>query len=395
MKTIITIIRKELLDTIRDKRTILSMVVIPIILFPLIFLIGGNIASSQQEKHDTQTLKVGIQTSDTAQQLTSLFRNHEKFNVSVYNTNKNIDSLVKHKHLDAGIIIPLGFDTSLANGRNSTIDLYYVSTDYWKKQRVQKVLDQYKTGIINQRLAHVNLTPEYIKPVKIINHDLATKKERFGKILGSMLPYVFILFCFIGSIYPAIDMFTGEKERGTIETILSVPIGRLQLLTGKLLSIVIIGLSSAILSIVGLYLGMQFANFIPAGIQEVVNTILSPKVIVLLVLMLLPLTIFLGSLLVMITVYARSYKEAQSVISPLTILVILPAIIGAFPGIEFNTITALIPIANISLSTKEILAGTIAPGMYILVLASLVVFAGAALLLCMKWFSNERNVLRI
>jgi sodium transport system permease protein len=395
MKTIITIFRKELLDTIRDKRTLFSMVVIPIMLFPVIFTLTGNFTSSQQEKQENKKLEIGIQSNNNANKLVSSFRENKKFSVTELTSAALIDSLVKNEHLDAGILISQEFDTSLARNGNGNIELFYLSTESWKKERVQKILAQYEKHIISNRLAQLNVQSEYIDPVTVKNHDVATEKQRFGETLGSMLPYVFILFCFIGAIYPAIDMFTGEKERGTIETILTIPAGRLQLLTGKLLAIVLVGMSSAILSIVGLYLGIQFADFIPASLQDIVDNILSFDVIVLLLLMLLPLTIFLAGLLTLITVYARSFKEAQSIISPLTILVILPAIIGAFPGIEFNALTAIIPIVNISLATKGILAGTINPGMYILVLVSLIVFASAALLLCMRWFKNERNILRI
>ncbi len=395
MKTIITIFRKELLDTIRDKRTLLPMVIIPIILFPVIFSITGNYASSQQEKQNNKKLEIGIQSNNNAHKLVALFRDNERFSVTELTPASSIDSLVKNEHLDAGIVISHDFDTTLAENGSGNIGLYYLSTENWKRRRVQKMLSQFEDQLISHRLAQLNVQPKYINPVTIKSHDQATEKQRFGETLGSMLPYVFILFCFIGSIYPAIDMFTGEKERGTIETILTAPAGRLQILTGKLLAIVLVGLSSAILSIVGLYLGMQFADFIPASLQNVINNILSPDVIALLLAMLIPLTVFLASLLVMISVYARSFKEAQSIISPLTILVILPAIIGAFPGVNFNTLTAFIPIVNISLATKEILAGTINPGMYVFVLGSLLVFAGAALLLCMKWFKNEQNILRI
>jgi sodium transport system permease protein len=92
--------------------------------------------------------------------------------------------------------------------------------------------------------------------------------------------------------------------------------------------------------------------------------------------------------------FAKSYKEAQSLISPLTIVVILPVAVGMIPGFTLTPITALIPVLNVSLATKEIIAGTIQPGLLALVYLSLIVLAGLSLWACARWFNREETIFR-
>jgi len=195
-------------------------------------------------------------------------------------------------------------------------------------------------------------------------------------------------------MYPAIDLFTGEKERGTIETILTVPASRLEILIGKLIVVVLSGVISGVLVIFGMYLTLIFNPDVPPMVLNIVNQILTPYNIGLIILMLIPLTIFFAGILIPISIYSKSFKEAQSLITPLTFVAIFPLIIGMIPGFKLTVLTALIPVANVALATKEIIAGTIDYGLLSLVFLSLISFAAIGLGMCVKWFSSEGNILR-
>jgi sodium transport system permease protein len=111
--------------------------------------------------------------------------------------------------------------------------------------------------------------------------------------------------------------------------------------------------------------------------------------------MLIPLTIFFAGVLIPISIYAKSFKEAQSIITPINILVIVPAIVGMLPGVELSIQTAAIPIVNIALATKEIIAGTIDYGLLTVVYGSLIIIALAGALFSARYFSQENNILRV
>ena len=195
-------------------------------------------------------------------------------------------------------------------------------------------------------------------------------------------------------MYPAIDLFTGEKERGTIETILTVPASRLQILIGKMLVVVISGVISGVLVILGLYLTLRFNPDVPDMVLNIANQILTPLNLGLIILMLIPLTTFFSGILIPVSIYSKSFKEAQSLITPMTFVVILPLIVAMMPGFKLTVMTALIPIVNVALATKEIVAGTIDYGLLGLVFLSLFVFAAIGIGMCVKWFGSEGNILR-
>jgi sodium transport system permease protein len=279
--------------------------------------------------------------------------------------------------------------------QTGTVEFFYESTEEGVEDRISSVFKAYKDNLVSQRLEKLNVDGRVINPVDVAHHDVATTQEKIGKYAGGLIPYVFILFCFIGAMYPAIDLFTGEKERSTIETILTSPVKRIQILSGKMIVVVATGIFSALLAIVGLFVGLNFADTLPTEIIDVTGDILQVKFIVLLLTMLIPLTIFFAGVLIPISIYAKSFKEAQSIITPINILVIVPAIVGMLPGVELSMQTAAIPIVNIALATKEIIAGTIDYGLLTVVYGSLIVIALAGVLFSVRYFAQENNILRV
>jgi sodium transport system permease protein len=247
---------------------------------------------------------------------------------------------------------------------------------------------------VEKRFAALGVRPDIVEAVAIEELDVTPMKERLGRTIGGLLPYLFVIFCFMGSMYPAIDLAAGEKERGTIETLLTAPVGRFQILLGKFGVVVLTGLLSAAVSMLGLYLAVSRNPDMPQEMMGAVASILDPWTIVLVLSLLLPLAVFFAAFLLSLSFYARSYKEAQSLISPLTIVVILPVALGMVPGIELTPLTAMIPVLNVSLATKEIIAGTIVPGMLAIVYVSLLTLAGISLWACVRWVNREETIFR-
>jgi sodium transport system permease protein len=125
-----------------------------------------------------------------------------------------------------------------------------------------------------------------------------------------------------------------------------------------------------------------------------IKSILDAQTIFLILTLLLPLTVFFAAFLLSLSVFAKSYKEAQSLISPLTIVVILPVLVGMMPGTELTTVTALIPVLNVSLASREIIAGTIKPLLLAEVYVTLFALAALSLWGCARWFEREETIFR-
>jgi sodium transport system permease protein len=246
---------------------------------------------------------------------------------------------------------------------------------------------------IRERYVEMNLKETELTPIKTHYSNIASSKEMIGKFAGGILPYIFIAFGFIGCMYPAIDLFTGEKERGTIETLLTTPVLRWQILTGKMIVVVLSGLLAASFALIGLFVSIEVLNIVEdKELLSIIHSILNLKFILLLYGLLLPLTIFFAGVMVPVAVYAKSFKEAQSIIAPLNIIMVLPAMVGFFPGIELNTITASIPVVNVVLATKDLIAGTLDIGLLVLSFAVMLFLAILAIVVSYKRFDQETNI---
>ena len=213
-------------------------------------------------------------------------------------------------------------------------------------------------------------------------------------MVGGFLPYIFIIFCFMGCMYPAIELITGEKEKGTMETLLTVPASRFKILVGKILAIALVGLSAALMTILGMVVALKLLPDIPAAFLNILNDMVTPKFIIMLFAMLFPLSIFFAGFLSALVIRAKTFKEAQSLVTPMTFVIIIPALIATLPGVELGWQTSLIPVLNIALATKEIIAGTINMLQYATVVISLVVLALIAAYVSYKQFSRESMVLK-
>jgi sodium transport system permease protein len=223
--------------------------------------------------------------------------------------------------------------------------------------------------------------------------EVGEQKELIGKRVGGFIPYIFILTLWGGCLLAAIDLVTGEKERKTIETTLSLPVSKFSVLMGKAVVASLLGFIPALLNLTGLIIGLNFIDDIPETFKVALTEMLNPQSIIMILLLLIPFSLFLAGLIISLVAGASTFKEAQSKASPIIILIIIPLVMALMPGIEFTWATVFIPVLNIGLGVKEIMAGTINIGMYIAMLVSLVTFAIAAIYFSYKKFSDESAIL--
>ncbi|MCK4504779.1 MAG: ABC transporter permease [Candidatus Aegiribacteria sp.] len=396
MKTILTVFRKELKDSLRDRRTIITMIIVPLLMFPVMIGLTSRFIMSYEEKAQARELKVGLLAGDNADKFVEMLCEQENILVFEQIQLEKGQELIASDSLDAFIVFHEEFDRQVSELGLGEITFYLKETEEREIEidRILELLGEYEELLRIDRFEALNLDISIIETLSISKVNLATPKEQLADMVGGILPYMFILFCFMGSMYPSIDLAAGEKERGTLETLLTSPVNRFQILIGKFGVVVLTGISSAAVSLLGLYLGVRYISSIPAEFVDMAMSILEPGSILILLSLLLPLSVFFAGLLLSISFTAKTYKEAQSKIGPLFPVIIIPAFIGMMPGINLNASTALIPILNVSLATRTIIAGQADVSIMIIVYLSLAVYAGAALFLCSKTFSRESAILQ-
>ena len=392
-----TIFKKELKDTLRDRRTIIMMMVIPVLIFPVILNIVVGISSSFQKEAAEKTVKIGLVSEMPSRldtELANLPKELGKKEIIPVKDTAELIQLIRKDSLQFGIYIPGETDACLEEKEPVMLSIFFNGTDVGMIERAKAYIEYVSEKLKKERYRELNIKETALTPIASTYRNIASNKEMIGKLAGGILPYIFIAFGFLGCMYPAIDLFTGEKERGTIETLLTTPVPRWKLLFGKMGVVVLSGLLAATFALLGLILSIEVFHLIEdPEFLDVIHEILSPGFILLLYLLLLPLTVFFAGVMIPLAVRAKSFKEAQSVISPLNIVIVLPAMIGMFPGIELNAVTALIPVVNVVLATKELIAGTLE---WSLIGLSFAVMCGLAIimvLLSYKRFGSERSVL--
>ncbi|MDG1350680.1 MAG: ABC transporter permease subunit [Crocinitomicaceae bacterium] len=395
---IFKIFKKELKETIRDRKTMLIMVAIPLLVFPILINVVVGVSDSFNESASEKILKIGIigDSNDLiVKQLKSIPASFGPKELIAYNGDSA--RLFKDQN-DEVIDIALWYDSGLEGilAAQGTANVLWAidNTNIGYSERIKGYMNIIETEERLKRYDELGIDEQKLQPYRITYQNTASDRQMLGELAGGILPYIFIAFGFLGCMYPAIDLFSGEKERGTIETLLSTPVQRWKILIGKMLVVVLSGLTASFSALFGLFVSIEFLDLIPdPTLMAVVSKILTFPIIIKLFALLLPLTVFFAGIMIPISVYTKSFKEAQSIITPLNIVVVLPAMLGLFPGIELNYLTACIPILNIVLTTKSLIAGNLD---YILLAISFLIMlsvAAAAVFVSIRQFGKETNIL--
>ena len=396
MYRILIIIKKEFTDLIRDRRTMFFMIAFPAVIIPL--LIGGipKIAKSFVKKEIDKTLKIAIVGKDFDTELVAYLKEQDKVSLQFNIPENKLEELILSDSLDGGIVIPEHVKENLKIHRQIELKHYFrsgKSTNIFEK-RLTKILNLYFIPKINNRYESMNLDKSVFEPYTVLKIDVATEQEKFGKTIGTYLPYMFLIFCFSGAMYPALDLGAGEKERGTLETILTSPANKIEILSGKFLVVSLFGIMSVIFGLIGMLLAVKINSDIPQEIVSVAMNILGLKPVLLILSLLFPIALFFAAFLLSISFYAKSFKEAQSIMGPLNLIIIIPIIIGMMPGIKLDIFTAMIPILNVSLAMNDIIAGTLSISLYFLVMISLLFFTALSIWISVKFVSQESVIFR-
>ncbi|MCA9782654.1 MAG: ABC transporter permease [Candidatus Cloacimonetes bacterium] len=402
--TIRLVAAKEILELLRDRRTLISTILVPVLAMPL--LIGGMVlvARNQINKLQTETIPLVVRQLESAPGVASLLEQTPRLE----QTPDPDPALPADSLIARGLAtLVLECDSSLATAfvelRQSraqdvpAVHLYYNSTKDEAQLAARELvagLESLRSGQLSGWLAEEGISERALEPWVIRQYDVATEERRKSEMIARFLPYLILVLVVQSLAYPAMELTAGEKERHTIETLLVNPVSRVDLVLGKFTAISALGMGSAVVTL-GSQLG--FLMYLNSRIDLIgqASFSLSPFAALVALLFLLPFTLFFAALMLMVSLYARSMKEAQSYVAPMMMLVIFPSMMSMIPGLELNWATALVPVYNVTLMLKQVLVQNWAmlPTMGLVFLAN-AVYAVIAIGVAVHLFSRESIIFR-
>lgn len=402
---IFTVYTKELRDMLRDRRTLISMIVIPTLVMPLILFAVGFIGMKVVKKARAEVPTVMLLGAADAPGVRNALAAFDE--VRIVPETADWKQRVADKDVRAVVEVPAGFEATLAAGGEARIKLYHYEGELksgMALRRLRTFFTDLRAEMVETRLTERGLPTSLVKPFEIEAQNVAPPEKVGGNAIGGFLPYMIVILCFTGAMYPAIDLTAGEKERGTMETILCSPIGRLDLVLGKFLMVLTASVGTVAITMLSGAATFMIAGSLMGGAFGGGGSgggggggplpLLNPLGLIGMVGMIVPFAVFFSALQLSIALAAKTYKEAQSYVSPLIIVVILPAVIGMLPGVELNAKLSLVPVLNLSLVSKEMVSGVFNWGYIALIFGSSCAYAAAALGLCVAMFNREDVIFR-
>ena len=355
---------KELLEAIRDRRTILNVIILPLILMPLIIALPIVMISPR-----TLPPKVMIVICDkNATDLVSYFNSiSEEADLSIrFDFKGNFSEMILNGDIDLIVEIPPGFSENLSKGRSSQVFYYYDPLSTKSSSAigvVQGPISSYSRKVLLDRLREVNLSIDYVNPVVAVAKQVTRSGGEVGAgemITAMLLPMMVGVIAITGAGTFAIDMVAGERERKTIEALLTNPISKMEILIGKFSSLIILsiisGLSTLLSTLLGISLSLELSLSGVGSNQTVAMGLPNPVYAILGIL----LTVILGGLtgnaaLVAASSFAKTFKEAEQYVGALFFILMLPMIIVPYAPTSLHPLLRLLPITSLAMFARDMI----------------------------------------
>jgi ABC-2 type transport system permease protein/sodium transport system permease protein len=389
---------KELKETLRDRRTIITLVLMPLLVYPLLSLaLRQFLLSGSQTAHQVQWT-IGAATEAELRTLSQMLRQGEQAIVAESTDPPSeaigtvvvpveLTEAVRDHRVDLGVRIKRhGESGSTDNLPTADVELIHrpgapisaAVLDYVER-RLRALNDQYVTSRLRE-LGDDQGLPASWKLRPVIVEDVRTGT------LATLVPLMLILMTITGAVYPAIDLTAGERERGTLEALMAAPVPRLGLLFAKYVAVVTVALLTAIVNLMAMTITVAASGLGPQLFGEQGLTVGGvTAVFVLLVLF----AAFFSAVLLCLTSFARSFKEAQAYLIPLMLMSLGPGFLSLIPGVHLGPVLAITPLANIVLLARDVLAGNASPLWGAIAVLTTTLYGALALALAARIFGSD------
>ena len=421
---IATIFRKEITESLRDRLTVIVVLLLPLLVYPLMLIGMSKLRESQELAQEVRPSQIAVWGAAPADLVGWLKRTNAlvlenwtgaseslraEFEAGEFqpppaavmerNGEKTAPpdplmdaarALVSRRKADAVLIVWPGFEKELVRGGLGKISIYFDSVrpaSEKAQERLNEELVQFRKDVVQQRERERGLAEGFSRAVEISSRNIAPASRRTGQVLGVLLPFLVIILSATGSVYAAIDLTAGEKDRGTMQTLMCAPLRTGEIVCGKFLAVWIIGLISALAN-TGSMAATLTRVVAPTGMLN-----LSPWTYLWTFAMLLPVTFTISAFFLAVAVLARDAKDAGNFLGPALIILMMPLGAAMTPGVELDAWTSFVPLVNIALLIKALFIAEGRPEYVFLTLVSSAIYAMLALLFAARVFGREQVLL--
>jgi len=343
MRTFLTVFFKELLDNVRDRRTLASALIMGPIFGPVMFAVVINMSIDRALDDAESVMELPVIGQEHAP---NLMRFLESRNIDIVAGPEDADSAaeaVKSGLHDVVLVVPENFGEQLADTIPARVELYSDEANSQgekEEPRTRRALRAYNQQLAGIRLSARGVNPLLLRPISIDQIDVSTPSGRSAMLL-CMMSYVFIFAMLMGGMYLAIDTTAGERERGSLEPLLSLPVTRGQLILGKIMATCVFMAASLMLSLLSFYVVLEFMPLEQLGMTPNFGL----PVVAAAFFLLLPFILLGASLMTLVASFTKSYKEAQTWLSVVLIAPTLPILVVSIltlrPKLEFMFVPSL------------------------------------------------------
>ena len=343
MRTFVTVLFKEVIDNVRDRRTLASALIMGPLFGPMLFAFVINLSIERSLDDIERALGVPVIGQEHAPNLMRYLASHN-IDVVVGPADRagGIEAVTLGTH-DVILIVPEGFGQQLADAIPAKVELISDQANTQAERdarRVRTALRSYSQELAAIRLVARGVSPMVLRPINVDEIDVSTPSGRSALLLG-MMSYFFIFALLMGGMYLAIDTTAGERERGSLEPLLALPVTRGQLMLGKIAATCVFMAVSLMLSLCSFFVALKFMPLEQLGMTPNFG----PDVLVAAFLVLAPFILLGASLMTLVASFTKSYKEAQTWLSIVLVAPTLPILIVSIltlrPQLEFMFVPSL------------------------------------------------------
>ncbi len=387
-----TVFLKELREMLRDRRSLVVMFGLPLLLYPLLAIGITGMGLKRQKELREQPARVFLEHADAAPRLRELIGQKESGLELETAAPSDPDAELRAGKLDAVLHVPLLAEQRALAGEDVEIRLQLNRSRTEAKfveDKVRKTISDYERWLIEQRLQRLGVPATVLKPLKTETDDVATSDQRFGKVLAAALPVILLMTGMLGALFPALNATTTERELGTLETLLVTPVGRTELLVAKGSLVLLCGLLTAGLNM--LSMALVLLRSVSLASQGTESLRISVGALSLAFLAAVPAIIFFSALVLIAGLLARNFREANSFATP-CMLVPMAAMAVGFMEPPLSAGLLVTPVVSTTLIIREVMTAHVSVRAFVLAFVSSCVYAGLMLSLAGRLFSSEQLV---
>ena len=393
------ILRKELLELVRDRRSLFCLLLLPVLVFPVIF--GGVAYFAQQAvvEAEAKVLQYGVLHAQQYPEFAAALAADDSLQ-QVDIEPQSWRRAVQQGQIDFVVELAEQAGAPVLEVGQIAIQLYLNDAGLNNVHaRVSGILAQFQQRKRAAAFAALQVSPDktqaLIAPLLLKKVNLADDREDLGEKIGGIIPYLVFILLLQGVMHIAADLGAGEKERGTLETLLLAPVSRVDIVFGKFFAIAIAGITAVVVAMVSMLMwGMALAQHQAIAALDGLLQSIGLMDVALILLMLLPVVAIFAAITLSLSIFAKSYKEAQTYMGVLMLTAFLPIIFSILPGVTLQGPWAWVPLTNIALAMKELIKGTMDYTALAAIFISTTAIAVVCLIFCVYWFKREKVLFR-